>query len=319
VKVQVVLVVGSGCDKDKKIALQPGQSVRIGRASDRVDFAFAEDSHMSGVHFSVECNENDCLVRDLGSSNGTFVNGALIKMALLKDGDSVLAGDTTFVVNVPESEVKAPAPVKETPEQMTPQQRLLRLLRGEFQPLYALLDAACEPSVLKVLFESKEQYQSLFDGITGAQLTHFAPYLVRVPAESPLLEKLVEQGWGKNWGIYLTSAESLQNLRTHFRQFLMVQMPGGEQAYFRFYDPRVLRVYLPTCTFQESDQFFGPVRNYLMEDEEPDTLLQFSNNGNGALKITVPLPPEVPRQRWTMETVAPAQNASAEQPGQPRR
>ena len=38
----------------------------------------------------------------------------------------------------------------------SPQERLQALLSRQFQPLYALLDAACEPSVLKVIFESKK-------------------------------------------------------------------------------------------------------------------------------------------------------------------
>jgi hypothetical protein len=185
--------------------------------------------------------------------------------------------------------VEASAPAAPVPEEMTPQQRLLSLFRGEFQPLYALLDAACEPSVLKVLFESKAEYESLFEGIPGAQLTHFAPYLVRVPKESPLLEKLVQQGWGKNWGIYLTSSQALPDLRTHFRQFLMVKMPEGEQAYFRFYDPRVLRLFLPTCTAEETNLIFGPVKYYLTEDEKPDVLLRFSNKGVGVGRKILPL------------------------------
>ena len=152
---------------------------------------------------------------------------------------------------------ESPAQFAPAAEEMTPQGAIVSLLRGEFQPLYALLDAANEPSVLKVLFESKEEYASLFEGVAGAQLTHFAPYLVRLPKESPLLETLVQKGWGKNWGVFLTSSKQLQDLRSHFRQFLMVKMPDGAQAYFRFYDPRVLRVYLPTCLPEEAAQFFG--------------------------------------------------------------
>ena len=68
-------------------------------------------------------------------------------------------------------------------------------------------------------------------------------------------------------------------MRRHLRHFLEVQLPDGKQVYFRFYDPRVLRVFLPTCTADEINQFFGPIKQYLMEDEKPDKLLQFQQHG----------------------------------------
>jgi len=247
---------------------------------------------MSGAHFVVECDEKRCVLRDLNSSNGTLVNGAKVSSALLIPGDIVVAGETTFFVAAAMDNAETPAPaVTALPVEVTPQERLLALLRGEFQPLYALLDAACEPSVLRVLYESKEEYTSLFEGVAGAQLTYFAPYLVRLPKESALLGTLVQKGWGKNWGVFVTSAQPLQDLRGHFRQFLMVKMPDGAQAYFRFYDPRVLRIYLPTCLPEEVDQFFGPIQNYLVEDEAPGTLLHFSNKGRGAEAKEIGLAP----------------------------
>jgi hypothetical protein len=176
-------------------------------------------------------------------------------------------------------------------------ERLLALLRGEFQPLYAVLDAAREPEVLKVLFESKEQYQSLYEGLPGAQLAHFAPYLVKLPPESALLDTLVRLGWGKNWGVYLTCAQSLEEIRRHFRHFLMVRMPNGKQVYFRFYDPRVLRAFLPTCTPREINAFFGPIRSFAVEDENVSQLLRFLDGSEGSQEIHIALADRDPQAR----------------------
>ncbi len=245
---------------------------------------------MSGIHFVIECDEQGCLLRDPGSSNGTLVNGRKVTTVRLSNGDMVFAGETRFSVQIVDHKPAAPPQVVAPPAvPSTPQEKLISVLRADFQPLYALLDAACEPSVLKVLFESKEQYQSLFEGPQGAQLAHFAPYLVRLPENSPLIGTLVQQGWGKNWGVYLASQEALEGLRRHFRQFLMVKLPDQKQVYFRFYDPRVLRLFLPTCTAQEISLIFGPVKYYLMEDEKPDLLLRFSNKGVGVGRRTLPL------------------------------
>ena len=285
---EATVEIRSGSLAGRTFRLQPGQSVRVGRTA-LADFVVSDRS-MSAVHFIVECDEKGCFLHDPGSSNGTLVNGREVRSARLGQGDMISAGETLFAVHVIDERPKPQSmPAVLQPVPSTPKEKLITMLRGEFQPLYALLDAACEPSVLKVLFESKEQYQSLFEGQQGAQLAHFAPYLVRLPAESPFIASLVEQGWGKNWGIFVTCQETLEDLRRHFRHFLMVKLPDRKQAYFRFYDPRVLRLYLPTCTAEEIRLIFGPIKYYLMEDEMPDTLLRFSNKGVGVGRKIVPL------------------------------
>jgi hypothetical protein len=106
--------------------------------------------------------------------------------------------------------------------------------------------------------------------------------LVRLPGNSPLLETLIHQGWGKHWGIFVVSADDFKAVRKHFRTFLMVKSPEGERLYFRYYDPRVLRVYLPTCNLEEIDYVFGPVAAYLCEGEARDTLLVFQPGQDAA-------------------------------------
>jgi len=283
------LEVQSGLRKGDKIRLNPGQVVRIGR-TDKSDFAFADDSHMSSAHFSVDCGAGGCRLGDLRSRNGTLVNGQKVDAATLKNGDTIVAGETVFLVRI---EGEDTAAVDRLAPDATPQERLLYLLRSDFQPLYAVLDAARDIKILALLLKSNEEYQSLYEGPQGAKLAQVAPYLVRLKKDSILLEKLVRDGWGESWGVYLTCASEFNEVRRHLRHFLEVMLPEGEQVYFRYYDPRVLRVYLPTCTFEETDSFFGPIQNYLMEDED-HSLLQFANRGRGAVKTAVKLSPDVP-------------------------
>ena len=284
---QAVLQIQGGPLAGQTIRLELGKSVRVGRTP-LADFV-VDDRHMSGVHFVVECDDKGCVLRDPGSSNGTLVNGRRVTAALLANGDMVVAGETTFWVQILDDKPVELPVAAAVPVPSTPHERLIAMLRGEFQPLYALLDAACEPSVLKVLFESKEQYQSLFEGPQGMQLAHFAPYLVQLPKKSPLIQTLVEQGWGKSWGTYLTCPEPLEALRRHFRHFLTVKLPDRKQVYFRFYDPRVLRLFLPTCNAEQIRLIFGPIQYYIMEDEKPDTLLRFSNKERGVGRRKFPL------------------------------
>lgn len=288
---RVILEIQSGPLSGNRIELKPGEHVRLGRTS-KSDFAFSDDSHMSGIHFALECSEDACRILDANSRNGILLNGEKVSVKALTDGDQIVAGETRFRVRIDGNEpsvppapiappVKQPVPVGAPAGPPKPDDRLLTMLRKDLQPLYAVLDAAREPSVLKVLFESNAEYQSLFAGADGAKLTHFAPYLVRLPEDAPFLETLARETWGRSWGVYLTCDQPLPALRAHFRQFLMVNQPDGKQVYFRFYDPRVLRIYLPTCLPEEVRQFFGPVKYYWMEDEKPNGLLRFSNAVRG--------------------------------------
>ena len=68
-------------------------------------------------------------------------------------------------------------------------------------------------------------------------------------------------------------------MRQHFRSLVNVHDADGRPMFFRFYDPRVLRVYLPTCNPAESRQVFGPVRTFCLEAEDPGTLVAYSARG----------------------------------------
>jgi Domain of unknown function (DUF4123) len=172
----------------------------------------------------------------------------------------------------PPSDAKPLEAVALTP----PQQELVKLLRNSGGPLFAVLDATRDPlRILGLLRGSGEEYQTLYEGTQAQLLEAFAPYLVRLTENSKLLENVIASGWGKNWGIFAVSGADFQAVRKHFRTFLMVHGPDGKRLYFRYYDPRVLRVYLPTCDAAETKFIFGPLAPYLCEDEAPDILLIF--------------------------------------------
>lgn len=160
-----------------------------------------------------------------------------------------------------------PAPTPET---------VLKNLTTQFEPLFAILDAARDDRVLELLLTEEEKFQSLYEGDLAQELYEVAPYLVRLSPDSTLLEALVHEGWGRSWGIYLTCDKRFADVRRHMRRFLMVKTDDGQQLYFRFYDPRVLRVFLPTCTLDQVTEFFGPLACFLMEAQQTETLLKFS-------------------------------------------
>jgi len=124
--------------------------------------------------------------------------------------------------------------------------------------LFAVIDSCDEPSVLaKVEEAGPERVVSLYRGEAEEDFADFAPYLFRVDAE--LLDWIAAELWPKPWGIFARAALPLEDVRKQFRRFLLVEDPDGMEMYFRFYDPRILRVFLPTCTASELSQFFGPI------------------------------------------------------------
>src|ERR1700685_3202539 len=95
----VVLEAVAGPIQGRRIEVRAGSIVRLGRTA-KSDYAIGEDSYLSGQHFAVEYDGSQCRVRDLGSSNGTFVNGDRVTETIVRDGDSLVAGGSTFTIHV---------------------------------------------------------------------------------------------------------------------------------------------------------------------------------------------------------------------------
>jgi hypothetical protein len=299
---RILLEIQNGPGAGRIIELRPGQINQVGR-SGWVDLIVPEDPTLGDIHFLLESRGSSCAVRDLNGPGGTYHNGVRVAWAALSDGDRIGAGRSTFAVRFAADAPVVPVTDGATPE-VSPTDRLLQILRGLDEPLFALLDAARDLAVLAHLYNSQEEFQSLYEGPQGEELALFAPYLVHLPASCPLLEVIVDQGWGRNWGIFLTSHRPFSEIRKHFRRFLIVQTQEGERLYFRFYDPRVLRDFLPSCTQQEIHEFFDPVEAYLTEGDDPQTLLWFAPSDNGQqlrprdilLAAKVPGQPEAARE-----------------------
>lgn len=127
--------------------------------------------------------------------------------------------------------------------------------------LYAVFDSAvCGPTVPKRMLElGAERAISLYRDTPEQDYWEIAPYLACV--DSSLLQWIAELS-NRSWGIFIAARCSLDMLRAHLRHFLRVQVPNGDTWHFRFYDPRVLRPFLPACTPDELRTFFGPVAGY---------------------------------------------------------
>ncbi|HEX6730149.1 MAG TPA: DUF4123 domain-containing protein [Pyrinomonadaceae bacterium] len=199
-------------------------------------------------------------------------------------------------LNAPPPEVKTPEASSSIPrapneldlsaawntyEAATLEGRLLRILQTQPASLMALVDATHEPRILQYLQNSGEEYRSLYK---ESMTPTIAPFLVRFHPRSNFLKRMVKEGWGKGWGIYLTCQLPLEQVRNYFREALMISLPDGTELFSRFYDPKFFRTFLETCTAAEAEKFFGPVNSYLMESDRQEVLLQFTKIKDGVEK-----------------------------------
>lgn len=144
------------------------------------------------------------------------------------------------------------------------------------QTAYVVLDAARNKAIYPALLESKAHYHCLYAGTISPALKAAAPYLVRLEKDHPFTSWIIEKAWGNSWGVFLQSPADLENMRRHFRRFLIVKDHRGKKLYFRYYDPRVLRVFLPTCDYDQLYLMFGPISHYYVEGEDPAILIEYA-------------------------------------------
>ena len=170
-----------------------------------------------------------------------------------------------------------------TAEAMTSDERaeavLGELFSAEAANVYAVLDGASVPGLVPRLYDARPEFECLYRGELEPDIAEVAPYLVRLDPDEEFADWVVREDWGRHWGVFAASDEDLPGLCRHLRTLLTVYDPEGRPLLFRYYDPRVLRLYLPTCNQQELQTVFGPVVSYLLEDEDPKNLLRFQFMG----------------------------------------
>lgn len=144
---------------------------------------------------------------------------------------------------------------------------------------YVVLDGAANPALLDHLYGDQPEFACLYRGELEPDIAECAPYLVRLVPDAPFTQWVTGQAWGNHWGIFAVAEGDLRALRQHFRKLNIVYDPESHKPLlFRYYDPRVLRVFLPTCDAGQLAEFFGPVRTFFAEAGDGAGLARFYRN-----------------------------------------
>ena len=163
--------------------------------------------------------------------------------------------------------------------------------KGFTRDVWMIVDCARDQQrIFRFLLGCHLDYSCLYSGYLPPVLEMAAPYLVQLEHDNQETRRLIELSWGHSWGVFLKSGTNLNKLRRHLREFLIVRDPRGQRMAFRYYDPRVLRVYLPTCVSQELETVFGPIDCFWTEEQrEQERMLEFKFKNGKLARKTLPL------------------------------
>ena len=126
-----------------------------------------------------------------------------------------------------------------------------------------------------------EVNQSLFKGTKDEVIMDVSPWLLQI--DDKLEENLSnETDVTMHFTLQLEAEGDIHGVATHLKKFIY-QTIDGREYFFRFYDARVLRKYLPTCDEDQLIEFFGPVDRFIVGGDTENEVIQFWQE-NGVLK-----------------------------------
>jgi hypothetical protein len=284
---RAILQVLTGRDAFRKIVLDPGQAIRIGDgdwAHEVITMPLPEGAR--GV--DVLWDGLGCRVDGIGAAPWFYLGGRAVLGGYLQNHEFLQIGGTQLRLTLEGFSHRAPS--------LGPAAQKAREALRAFPRVHAVLDAARDPRVLECIEDAVDPHRSLFEGIEGRALDDVAPYLVQLDPNSPLLDVLLSEGWGNAWGIFLAGSAELEDVRRHLRRFLMVDDEAlGRRLYFRFYDPRAHRDFLPVAAAWQRDSLLAIFDLLVLEADDGEAL--FVQPGN---EVPYWPPPGLTISAWQM-------------------
>lgn len=114
---QAFLQIVSGVRRGLNVPIPADRALTVGRK--RADLVL-DDPLVSGAHCAIEFKDGGVHLRDLGSTNGTMVDGRMVREAVLRPGSEVAIGANRMILFVGEGPREASDPgQKATPQQLT--------------------------------------------------------------------------------------------------------------------------------------------------------------------------------------------------------
>lgn len=285
------------------IDVYPGRNVSFGRTVG--DIAVPGDGYMSGRHFTVENTGAALIVHDLGSSNGTFVNGKQVDHASAGPQDLIAAGASRFRVLIEAEEPATATPAIDPGRTLQiaspvrnfrpptvvesrgrweifsrPQRTVLDTLYSVSGNMFVYLDIQRDPLIKAFVEAGGDQFAPVLQASPGSGPSALT-YLVTLPRESRLHKVLLKEGWEGRWGVYCASPAPLPRVAEHLRSITALETRGGVPFNLPFTDPQFLHTFLGKLAPAEAVTLFGPIQHFFCQGEGGEALLHCTPGAQG--------------------------------------
>lgn len=164
-------------------------------------------------------------------------------------------------------------------------------MSGAGGKLYGVLDCAIDPSLYEHAVRLEPEWAvCLFERVVD-RVRRASPWLVELSPSDPLSRAWRGAGWDKNWGVLLSSRADMKTVKLRLKRFTQARLPDGAgPVLFRFWDPRVLRVFLPTLEPEDAPDWFTDIDRWIAPSEDGKGSIRYSLK-DGAVTAEAGPPP----------------------------
>lgn len=257
-----------------------------------------DDAGVSREHCEFVPEGDHWRLKDRGSRNGTSLNGEVVKSTIVRPGDEITLGEVLLRLESPRvDETSASAtptlvPIRlfsdveptlsataaAPPPDTLAEALALSLPASEHATLYAVIDGSQSFDLAFAARLMGHDLYTLFTGTIAEMAAPAGPCLVVLGERSAFLRRWAKEA-GSHSGVLFESTADIAVVGAHLRSVFVATDEAGQEYFFRFYDPRVLRVFLPTCREEELREFFGPVERWIGESEDGGGFTTFTLDG----------------------------------------
>lgn len=153
--------------------------------------------------------------------------------------------------------------------------------------LYAVIDGASCPELRFKIYDWEPESSCLWSGDLEPDLEEVAPYMVQLEPNSAFTDWLIKEGWGNHWNIFVESPLDPKAFRKQIRKLLLVRSPEGKSLVFRFYDPRVMDIFVPTCDEEQLEELFEGLSFIYLQSVDSGDFKKFSFDGQALISVSL--------------------------------